>query len=126
MPHKSKWPKVGHRNVVSRQANFSDWYYNSEKKRYAKLCTCPWCDTEFPMFVRSMMGGGKRCPGCSAKVDANNNAHHFADYKKKEERCHSDRDGECESTKCPQLEDNEPSNSGRHCPLDNQEENNYE
>lgn len=32
--------------------------------------------------------------------------------------CHSDRDGECDWKKCPQLRDNEPEKSGRHCPLD--------
>lgn len=32
--------------------------------------------------------------------------------------CHADRDGECSWDKCPQLRDNEPPDSGRHCPLD--------
>jgi len=86
MTHKSKQPKVGQRNVVSRPATLGPWYYNSEKGTRAKVCSCPWCDTEFDMFHRSLMGGGKRCPKCSAKVDVNINAHHFADYKKKEEQ----------------------------------------
>lgn len=34
------------------------------------------------------------------------------------ERCHADRDGDCSHENCPQLRDNEPSTSGRHCPLD--------
>lgn len=33
-------------------------------------------------------------------------------------RCQADRDGDCVWTGCPQLRDNEPSSSGRHCPLD--------
>jgi hypothetical protein len=33
-------------------------------------------------------------------------------------RCASDRDGDCTHTQCPQLRDNEPKRSGRHCPLD--------
>jgi hypothetical protein len=34
------------------------------------------------------------------------------------ERCHAARDGECFWDQCPQLRDNEPLASGRHCPLD--------
>lgn len=34
------------------------------------------------------------------------------------ELCHGDRDGECHWVKCPQLADGEPVRSGRHCPLD--------
>ncbi|WP_430229247.1 hypothetical protein [Paraburkholderia tropica] len=33
-------------------------------------------------------------------------------------RCGASRDGECGKSWCPQLRDNEPNNSGRHCPLD--------
>ncbi len=36
-------------------------------------------------------------------------------------RCHADRDGECDWVLCPQLQDNEPHKSGRHCPLDTME-----
>lgn len=32
--------------------------------------------------------------------------------------CAASRDGECRHSQCPQLRDNEPNNSGRHCPLD--------
>jgi hypothetical protein len=38
------------------------------------------------------------------------------------ERCHASTDGECSSAQCPQLKDNEPSVSGRHCPLDTQDD----
>jgi len=38
------------------------------------------------------------------------------------ERCHASTDGECSSAQCPQLKDNEPSISGRHCPLDTQDD----
>ena len=34
------------------------------------------------------------------------------------ERCHADSDGDCIAATCPQLRDNEPTASGRHCPLD--------
>lgn len=34
------------------------------------------------------------------------------------ERCHADRDGDCCHANCPQLRDNEPHTTGRHCPLD--------
>lgn len=33
--------------------------------------------------------------------------------------CHAGRDGECFAKNCPQLRDNEPFATGRHCPLDN-------
>ena len=38
------------------------------------------------------------------------------------ERCHANRDGECDHKNCPQLRDGEPEKSGRHCPLDTWEE----
>lgn len=34
-------------------------------------------------------------------------------------RCAAGRDGECGHAQCPQLRDNEPAATGRHCPLDN-------
>ena len=33
-------------------------------------------------------------------------------------QCRSCRDGECFWSECPQLRDNEPAATGRHCPLD--------
>lgn len=33
-------------------------------------------------------------------------------------RCHSDGDGDCQWSGCPQLRDREPETSGRSCPLD--------
>ncbi len=38
------------------------------------------------------------------------------------ERCHANRDGECVHERCPQLRDNEPHKSGRHCPLDKEDD----
>jgi len=38
------------------------------------------------------------------------------------ERCAAGRDGECNHPDCPQLRDNEPAASGRHCPIDTWEE----
>jgi hypothetical protein len=33
--------------------------------------------------------------------------------------CHADKDGDCSWEDCPQIQDDEPKKSGRHCPLDN-------
>jgi hypothetical protein len=33
-------------------------------------------------------------------------------------RCHGHEDGDCFWSGCPQLRDGEPEKSGRHCPLD--------
>lgn len=33
--------------------------------------------------------------------------------------CAADQDGECNHAQCPQLRDDEPARSNRHCPLDN-------
>jgi len=32
--------------------------------------------------------------------------------------CQSGKDGECFDKQCPQIRDNEPDKSGRHCPID--------
>ena len=37
-------------------------------------------------------------------------------------RCQSGRDGDCNWSACPQLRDNEPAATGRHCPLDDGED----
>jgi hypothetical protein len=37
-------------------------------------------------------------------------------------RCAADRDGECAHSDCPQMRDGEPRTSGRHCPLDSEEQ----
>lgn len=39
------------------------------------------------------------------------------------ERCHADRDGDCDWDNCPQIRDGEPNKSSRHCPLDVDTEN---
>lgn len=36
--------------------------------------------------------------------------------------CQASRDGDCSHAQCPQLRENEPHKSGRHCPLDNRED----
>ncbi len=36
-------------------------------------------------------------------------------------RCQSGRDGDCNWSACPQLRDNEPATTGRHCPLDEED-----
>lgn len=40
-------------------------------------------------------------------------------------RCHSDCDGDCTWKFCPQLRDNEPHATGRHCPNDNRLDSDY-
>jgi hypothetical protein len=37
-------------------------------------------------------------------------------------KCKADRDGDCTWSECPQLRDNEPKTSHRHCPLDKGED----
>lgn len=37
-------------------------------------------------------------------------------------RCQADDDGCCDHAECPQLRDSEPGRSGRHCPLDSDDE----
>ena len=39
--------------------------------------------------------------------------------------CRADMDGECGYDFCPQLRDDEPAKSGRHCPLDTNEDGEY-
>lgn len=39
--------------------------------------------------------------------------------------CHSDCDGDCVWRECPQLRDNEPAKSGRHCPYDKRRDNEF-
>lgn len=36
--------------------------------------------------------------------------------------CHADRDGDCHWAWCPQLRDDEPESTGRHCPLDTRDD----
>jgi len=44
--------------------------------------------------------------------------------KKNNQYCHANNDGDCYWKNCPQLKDGEPEKTGRHCPLD--KENNDE
>ncbi len=37
-------------------------------------------------------------------------------------QCRGHEDGECFWSECPQLRDGEPRKSGRHCPLDKEED----
>lgn len=37
-------------------------------------------------------------------------------------RCAAHKDGDCTDARCPQNRDGEPMNTGRHCPLDTQDE----
>lgn len=44
---------------------------------------------------------------------------------KPEPRCHAQMDGDCDWKDCPQLRDGEPEKSGRHCPLDRRDYDDY-
>ena len=81
---KARKPLVGHPRVVSRQAELGPWVLDMGRSK--RQCTCPWCDEVFSLFVRSLNGGGKRCPGCKAKVDPNGDAHHYANYKNRRDK----------------------------------------
>jgi len=37
-------------------------------------------------------------------------------------RCHGHEDGDCFWKDCPQLRDGEPAKTGRHCPLDDRDD----
>jgi len=39
-----------------------------------------------------------------------------------EHYCHADKDGDCNFPGCPQIKDDEPEKSGRSCPWDKNEE----
>ena len=39
-----------------------------------------------------------------------------------ESQCRAGDDGDCSWEHCPQIRDNEPCKTGRHCPLDKREE----
>jgi hypothetical protein len=45
-------------------------------------------------------------------------ARELMNEKHEDETCYANRDGECYWSGCPQLRDNEPVRTGRHCPLD--------
>lgn len=40
-------------------------------------------------------------------------------------RCHAGQDGDCTWEGCPQLRDGEPMKSGRHCPLDRENDDDF-
>lgn len=39
--------------------------------------------------------------------------------------CAADKDGECRHKDCPQIRDDEPKRSGRHCPIDTRPDDDY-
>lgn len=41
------------------------------------------------------------------------------------EKCYADRDGDCSHVNCPQLRDDEPKATGRHCPIDTWKDEDY-
>jgi hypothetical protein len=66
------------------------------------------------------------CPFCganiSAPIEVNGNQSSGGAGAKTLTKCAAGRDGECGHAQCPQLCDNEPAATGRHCPLDNNNE----
>lgn len=54
-------------------------------------------------------------------ADSDTDSPHFERYvpgERKFTRCRADGDGYCTWSGCPQLRDNEPNATGRHCPHD--------
>lgn len=43
---------------------------------------------------------------------------HYDMQRRRFTQCHADDDGYCDWKECPQLRDDEPATTGRHCPLD--------
>ncbi|WP_314439460.1 hypothetical protein [Massilia timonae] len=65
---------------------------------------------------------GTYCPMCkkSHRIKAGQPRMPKGSATRELNRCAAGRDGECGHAQCPQLRDNEPRTSGRHCPLDNE------
>ncbi len=73
---------------------------------------CHWC--EEPVGETDILRGGE-----------NAYVHKACEEKGAREQkvsCQASRDGDCDYACCPQLRDGEPSKTGRHCPLDNHED----
>ena len=51
------------------------------------------------------------------RIPVDDPAHQY--YYDKGTRCRASEDGDCDWPECPQILDDEPHRSGRHCPLDN-------
>jgi hypothetical protein len=93
----------------------------------------PYCGPCVPMQRVRRVADGYQCPTCGNKM--NYDLTHFngnvdvqyedqppaavSQHKDKPlTRCAAARDGDCTHKQCPQLRDNEPAATGRHCPLD--------
>jgi hypothetical protein len=110
-------------------------------ERANQICalTVAWIGPRAPMlrtFLReaTKTGGGRVAPGKKERKLEAIFAKHAAEAPAKEkqrldflrdnpqlagERCHASRgDGECSWSSCPQLRDDEPAKTDRHCPLD--------
>lgn len=69
---------------------------------------------------KALAGGEGRVPDEIVRIDpcgaARINVRVY--LKPEKQHCHGSRDGECNWIYCPQLRDNEPRATGRHCPYD--------
>jgi len=93
-------------------ANLDVVFVNQLKMGKHKHNCHPWCETRyFDAEGRVIRDYTEKAKGArAAQLDGGQEAALT--------RCAAGRDGECGHKACPQLRDNEPAKSGRHCPLD--------
>jgi hypothetical protein len=70
-------------------------------------------------YVRECLKQASKSQASNQKGEADKRTSSEEGAAKPLKRCASGRDGECGHAQCPQLRDNEPAATGRHCPLDN-------
>lgn len=74
LPAERPRPPVRRPNVLTGDYNrslnagrtFELFDFISEMGRRRASCDCPFCGTRFTVYVWSLSGGGKKCPGCRA------------------------------------------------------------
>ena len=103
----------------------SKWRNLSEQEKYAVHAVMEGDIREGPVRIRLMPGATAQARAAFALSDAevaNKGDRAATDAGAPLTRCAAGRDGECGHAQCPQLRDKEPAASGRHCPLDNHNE----
>lgn len=109
------------------------WSYDDTDHKWDGECGASWTFFEDGPAENSM----KFCPSCGKPVcvvhpDEDTEAEDTAALAQRTSHsvtprpfltsCAAGRDGECNDPRCPQLRDGEPQASGRHCPIDHDEE----
>lgn len=83
--------------------------------------SCPGCGSTEPLSDIQARGFTSCCPdrpGAPSVVDWPGVTDHPIIGACEGDHCHAGQDGECNWPGCPQLRDGEPKATGRHCPLD--------